>query len=64
MGARAMTDAEFRENVYWMRMTQRDYFKTRDAAWLVESKRLEKIVDDELRGEKKLPMESGEGEEG
>jgi NTP pyrophosphatase (non-canonical NTP hydrolase) len=57
-----MTDAEFRENVYWMRVTQRDYFKTRDAAWLVEAKRLEKIVDDELAGVKKLPMETVETE--
>lgn len=44
-----MTSREFFEKVAEMRRAQRDYFKTRDKATLIQSKTLEKEVDDEIK---------------
>jgi hypothetical protein len=40
-----MTIKEFAELVQKLRVAQKGYFKTRDTAYLIESKALEKIVD-------------------
>lgn len=44
-----MTAREFFEKVAEMRQAQRDYFKTRDKDTLINSKKLEKEVDDEIK---------------
>lgn len=43
-----MKPREFYDLVVRMRAKQKEYFKTRTNASLTESKRLEKIVDDEI----------------
>lgn len=37
-----------------MRHAQKEYFRTRTAEWLNESKRLERLVDKELEDQQKL----------
>ena len=43
-----MNPKEFFNNVASMRHAQKQYFKTREQTWLVESKKLEKKIDDEI----------------
>ena len=62
-----MTDLQFRALVVAMRLVQRDYFVTRDGTALAEAKRLEGLVDRELRseGQRDLPgfREGSDGRE-
>ena len=44
-----MNAREFFDTVAKMRHAQKQYFKTRSREWLIESKELEKKVDDEIR---------------
>ena len=44
-----MNAREFFDTVAKMRHAQKQYFKTRSTEWLIESKELEKKVDDEIR---------------
>ena len=44
-----MNAREFFDTVAKMRHAQDQYFKTRSKEWLIESKGLEKKVDDEIR---------------
>ena len=44
-----MNAKEFFDTVAKMRHAQKQYFKARSAEWLIESKELEKKVDDEIR---------------
>ncbi len=46
-----MTYQEFRELVANLRLTQKNYFKTRDSALLSECRRLEKAVDEALKSQ-------------
>lgn len=43
-----MTAREFYDCVVKMRIAQKQYFRTRSSSALVESRRLESIVDDEI----------------
>ena len=47
-------DIAFRKLVRAMREAQRAYFKTRSPDWLNESKKLERLVDEELKDQNKL----------
>ena len=44
-----MTEIQYFSLIAKMRKAQKDYFETRDSAVLNESKRLEKMVDEENR---------------
>jgi len=54
-----MTHDDFIKLVFDMRYTQKLYFQTRNKTTLVESKRLEKKVDDELRRLLELEAQAG-----
>ena len=43
-----MNPREFYDKVVQMRLAQKEYFKTRTSSALIESKRLEKVIDDEI----------------
>lgn len=43
-----MNPREFYDKVVQMRLAQKEYFKTRASSALIESKRLEKVIDDEI----------------
>lgn len=43
-----MTPKEFFDNVCRMRKAQKEYFRTRSGRALSDSKRLEKVIDDEI----------------
>lgn len=56
-----MNAREFFDTVARMRHAQKQYFKTRSAEWLIESKDLEKKVDAEIsRVNAVLAMKGGE----
>lgn len=50
-----MTDTEFRKLVSEMRHWQKEYFRTRSAFALEESKRHEKRVDEAMNDDKRQP---------
>lgn len=49
-----MTAKEFFDLVSEMRSKQKEYFRTRSASVLTESKRLEKVIDDEIARVQKI----------
>ena len=49
-----MNPREFYDKVVQMRLAQKEYFKTRISSSLIESKRLEKAVDDEIARVQKI----------
>ena len=49
-----MNPREFYDKVVQMRLAQKEYFKTRTSSSLIESKRLEKAVDDEIARVQKI----------
>lgn len=49
-----MNPREFYDKVVQMRKAQKEYFKTRTSLSLIESKRLEKAVDDEIARVQKI----------
>ncbi len=55
-----MNAREFFDTVAKMRQAQKQYFKTRSTEWLIESKGLEKTVDDEIRRVTRLLCEKEE----
>ena len=51
-----MNPKQFFDTVCMMRNAQKDYFKTRAAGSLAEAKRLEKLIDNEIAGLRKLTV--------
>lgn len=49
-----MNPEQFFQTVVRMRESQKEYFKTRSRTSLEESKRLEKLIDDEINRVKKI----------
>lgn len=49
-----MKPKEFFDTVVRMRDKQKEYFKTRSGSALTESKRLEKVIDDEIARVQKI----------
>ena len=49
-----MNPREFYDKVVQMRLAQKEYFKTRTSSSLIESKRLEKVIDDEIERVEKI----------
>ena len=43
-----MTGKQFLDMVKLMRKAQKEYFKSRSTRWLVESKRIETMVDNQI----------------
>lgn len=52
-----MSPKEFYDNVVKMREAQKAYFKYRSSSELTKSKRLEKIIDDEIARVQKIEEE-------
>lgn len=52
-----MTPKEFFDKVSRMRKAQKEYFRTRSGRALSDSKRLEKVIDDEIERVEKVMEE-------